>query len=131
MIFWRRLLAKNDLQRVADLEFSAAIALAEMEISGIGLDSSGARELIDREEDEIIDQIWWMQDEAERKGFVTVSFDGKRLCCYLNPDRQEDVMAFLAKRGYRPASTKAEVLKSLAAAGCSFAEALMRYRHLS
>jgi len=49
---------------------------------------------------------------------------------YLNPDRQEDVLAFLAKRSYRPASTKAEVLKSLAAAGCAFAEALMRYRHL-
>jgi len=125
------LLAKNDLQRVADLEFRAAIALVEMEISGIGLDSSGARELIDQEEDEIIDQIWRMQDEAERKGFVTVSFDGKRLCYYLNPDRQEDVMAFLEKRGYRPANTNAEVLKSLAAAGCSFAEALMRYRHLS
>lgn len=125
------LLARNDLCRVADLEFRAAVVLAEMEISGIGLDSSGARELLAREVDEVFDLVRRMQDEAERKGFVTVSFDGKRLCYYLNPDRQEDVMAFLAKRGYKPASTKAEVLKSLAAAGCSFAEALMRYRHLS
>lgn len=125
------LLARNDLQSVADLEFRAACALAEMEISGIGLDSSGAKELLAQEEDEVFHLVGVMQDEAERKGFVTVSFDGKRLRYYLNPDRQEDVLAFLAKRGYRPASTKAEVLRSLAAAGCAFAEALMRYRHLS
>ena len=125
------LIAKNDLQKIADLEFRAAFALAEMEISGIGLDSLGAKELLAQEEDEVFDLVGRMQDEAERKGFVTVSYDGKRLCYYLNPDRQEDVMAFLEKRGYRPASTKAEVLRSLAAAGCAFAEALMRYRHLS
>ncbi len=125
------LIAKNDLTRVAELEFRAACALAEMEISGIGLDTSGAKELLAQEEIEVFDLVGRMQDETERTGFVTVSFDGKRLSYYLNPDRQEDVLAFLAKRGYRPASTKAEVLRSLAAAGCAFAEALMRYRHLS
>lgn len=64
-----------------------------------------------------------MQDEARRKGFVTVSHDGRRLCCHLNPDKNEDVMAFLKKRGYEAGSTKAEILRGLAAAGCAFAEA--------
>lgn len=50
------LLAKNDLTRVADLEFRAACALAEMEISGIGLNSSGAGELLAQEEIEVLSE---------------------------------------------------------------------------
>lgn len=72
-----------------------------------------------------------MQDEARKKGFVTVSHDGQNLRYYLNPDRQKDVMAFLRKRGFAVTSTKAEVLRGLAAAGCAFAEAVMRYRQVS
>jgi len=102
-----------------------------MEISGIHLDCSQAKSMVSEEENEICDLVWTMQDEARKKGFVTVSHDGKRLCYYLNPDRQEDVMAFLNRRGYAVACTRAEVLKGLAAAGCAFAEAVMRYRHAS
>jgi len=36
-------------------------------------------------------------------------------------------MAFLRKRGYHVSSTKADILRGLAAAGCAFAEALLRY----
>jgi hypothetical protein len=72
-----------------------------------------------------------MKNEARNKGFVTVSHDGKRLYYYLNPDRQEDIMSFLRRRGYAVTNTKAEVLRGLAAAGCAFAEAVMRYRHVS
>lgn len=125
------LISKNDLQKVADLEFRAISAMVEMEISGIHLDCSQAKSMVAEEENEICDLVWTMQDEARKKGFVTVSHDGKRLCYYLNPDRQEDVMAFLKRRGYAVACTRAEVLRGLAAAGCAFAEAVMRYRHAS
>jgi DNA polymerase I-like protein with 3'-5' exonuclease and polymerase domains len=125
------LISKNDLQRVADLEFQAISSIVEMEISGIYLDCHQARGMVREEENKICNLVWTMQDEARKKGFVTVSYDGKRLRYYLNPDRQEDVMAFLRKRGYSVSSTKAEVLRGLAAAGCAFAEALLRYRDVS
>ena len=83
------LLARNGLQRVADLEFQVVSSLVEMEISGIHLDCSAARSMIREEENEICNQY-----EARKKSFVTVSHDGKRLCYYLNPDQQGDVMAF-------------------------------------
>jgi len=125
------LLAKNDLQKIADLEFRAVSSLAEMEISGIYLDCDQAKRIVENEENEICNLLGTVQDEARKKGFVTVSEDGKRLCYYLNPDRQEDVMAFLKSRGYGVANTRAEVLRGLAAAGCAFAEAVLRYRHVS
>ncbi len=125
------LLSKNGLQRVADLEFQAISSIVEMEISGIHLDCLQAKSMVAQEEHEICNLVWTMQDEARKKGFVTVSHDGKRLCYYLNPDRQGDVMAFLKKRGYSVISTRAEVLRGLAAAGCAFAEAVLRYRHIS
>ncbi|MCX6674443.1 MAG: DNA polymerase [Methanothrix sp.] len=125
------LLAKNDLQKIADLEFRAVSSLAEMEISGIYLDCDQAKRIVEEEENEICNLVWTVHDEARKKGFVTVSHDGKRLCYYLNPDRQEDVMAFLKSRGYGVTSTKAEVLRGLAAAGCAFAEAVLRYRYVS
>jgi DNA polymerase-1 len=123
------LLGRNDLQRIADLEFRAVPSLVEMEVTGIGLNGADAKRLVLELEGEICNLVWTMQDEAIRKGFVTVTHDGKRLCYYLNPDRQEDVLAFLRQRGYPVANSKAEVMKGLAAAGCAFAEALVRYRH--
>jgi len=126
-----KLLAKNSLQKIADLEFRAVSSLAEMEISGIYLDCDQAKRIVEDEENELCNLLWMVQDEARRKGFVTVSEDGKRLSYYLNPDRQEDVMAFLKSRGYGVISTKAEILRGLAAAGCAFAEAVLRYRHVS
>lgn len=123
------LLAKNDLQRVADLEFKAIASLVEMEITGMGLNAVDAGSLVRDLEGEVCNLVWTMQDEAVKGGFVTVSHDGRRLSYYLNPDRQEDVLAFLRKRGFCVACTKAEVMRGLAAAGCAFAEALLRYRH--
>ena len=124
------LLARNGLEKIADLEFQVAASLAEMQGSGIHLECDQARGMVCREEYEICNLVSAMQEEARRKGFVKVSHDGKRLCCYLNPDRTEDVMAFLRRRGYPVSSTKAEILKGLAAAGCAFAEALLRYRRV-
>jgi DNA polymerase-1 len=123
------LLGRNDLQRIADLEFRALPSLMEMEVAGIGLNAAEAQGLVLDLEGEVSNLVWTMQDEAMRKGFVTVSHDGKRLCYYLNPDRQEDVLAYLRKRSYPVVNTRAEVMKGLAAAGCAFAEALVRYRH--
>jgi DNA polymerase-1 len=125
------LLAKNDLQRIADLEFRAICSLAEMEITGIYLDSCQAERMVRELEYEIFRLVWVIQDEAKRKGFVVASPDGRKLSCYLNPEKQEEVMAYLNKRGYAVASTKAEVLRGLAAAGCAFAEAILNYRHAS
>ncbi|MDD4650800.1 MAG: DNA polymerase [Methanothrix sp.] len=125
------LLARNDLQRIADLEFRAIASLAEMEVTGIGLNASDAAGLVRDLEGEIGNLARIMQDEADRTGFVTVkvTHDGRRISCYLNPDRQEDVLAFLRRRGFGVACTKAEVMRGLAAAGCALAEALLRYRH--
>ena len=125
------LLAKNGLLKIADLEFRAVCSLVEMEITGIYLDSDQAKRKVEDEENEICNLVWTVHDEARKKGFVTVSVDGKRLSYYLNPDRQEDVLAFLKSRGYGVISTKAEVLRGLAAAGCAFAEAVLRYKHVS
>ena len=125
------LIARNDLQRIADLEFRAISSLAEMEVSGIRMNLDQARNMVSQDEKEMVDLVWTMQDEARRKGFVTVSHEGRRLCYYLNPDKNEDIMAFLKRRGYPVSSTKAEVMRGLAAAGCAFAEALLRYRHVS
>jgi DNA polymerase-1 len=123
------LLARNDLQSIADLEFRAVPSLVEMEVTGIRLNAADAAGLLLDLEGEVCNLVGTMQDEATKKGFVTVSHDGKRLSYYLNPDRQEDVLAFLRKRGYPVVNTRAEVMKGLAAAGCTFAEALIRYRH--
>jgi DNA polymerase I-like protein with 3'-5' exonuclease and polymerase domains len=109
------LLAKNGLQRVADLEFQAISSIVEMEISGIHLDCSQAKGIVEQEENEICNLVWTMQDEARKKGFVTVEHDGKRLNYYLNPDRQGDVQAYLKRRGFGVTSTRAEVLRGLAA----------------
>lgn len=125
------LLARNGLQRVADLEFQAISSIVELEISGIHLDCSAARSMVSEAENEICNLVWTMQDEARKRGFVTVEHDGKKLCYYLNPEKKEDVMSFLKKRGYAVTSTRAEILRGLAAAGCAFAEALLRYRHVS
>jgi DNA polymerase-1 len=95
------------------------------------MDCDQARRMVSQDEKEIVDLIWTMQDEARKKGFVTVTHDGKRLCYYLDPDRNEDIMAFLKRRGYAVSSTKAEIMRGLAAAGCAFAETLLRYRHVS
>jgi len=125
------LIARNGLQRIADLEFRAVSSLTEMEMSGIHMNVDQAKEMVRQEEKKMVDLVWTMQDEARRKGFVTVSHDGKRLCYYLDPDRNEDIMAFLKRRGYAVSSTKAEIMRGLAAAGCAFAEALLCYRHVS
>ena len=95
------------------------------------MDCPAAKSMIGEAENEICNLVWTMQDEARKRGFVTVEHDGKKLRYYLNPDRKEDIMAFLKKRGYAVTSTRAEILRGLAAAGCAFAEALLRYRHVS
>ena len=123
------LLAKNDLLRIADLEFRAVPSLVEMEVTGIGLNGADAQSLVLDLEGEVCNLVWTMQDEAIKKGFVSVIHNGQRISYLLNPDRQEDVLAFLRKRGYPVVNTRAEVMKGLAAAGCAFAEALVRYRH--
>lgn len=46
---FRELLAKNELEKVAGLEFSALSPITEMEISGMYLDADSARALILRE----------------------------------------------------------------------------------
>lgn len=125
------LLAKNELQRIVDLEFAAICSLAELEITGIYLDSCQAERMVGELEYEICRLVWMIQDEAKKKGFVAASEDGRKLSYYLNPEKQEEVMAYLNKRGYAVASTKAEILRGLAAAGCAFAEAILNYRHAS
>ena len=72
------LICKNDLQRVADLEFQAVSSLVEMEISGIHLDCPQAKAIVAQKEDEICSLVWSMQDEARKKGFVTISHDGQK-----------------------------------------------------
>lgn len=82
------LLARNDLQRIADMEFRAIPSLAEMEVTGIGLNAIDAKSQVRDLEGEVCNLVWTMQDEAKKKGFVTVTHDGKRLSSYLAPNLQ-------------------------------------------
>ncbi|HQE97838.1 MAG TPA: hypothetical protein PKY20_06510, partial [Methanothrix sp.] len=66
------LIARNGLQRIADLEFRAVSSLTEMEMSGIHMNVDQAKEMVRQEEKKMVDLVWTMQDEARRKGFVTV-----------------------------------------------------------
>jgi len=87
--------------------------------------------------------VFSLQAEAERNGFVPLprsgsskkddgkQDDGKETGRYLDPDRQEEVKRYLRSQGFKITSTRAEVLKELAAAGNEFADWLLLYRRLS
>jgi len=113
----RELLAKNELEKVAGLEFSALSPIAEMEISGMYLDADSARALISEKEAQIIKAFGDMQAEARKRGFVPVQHEGKSAHGFLNPNLQEDIKAYFLHEGFCITSTKAAVLQELASRG--------------
>ncbi|MDM7938827.1 MAG: hypothetical protein QUS07_00600, partial [Methanothrix sp.] len=127
----RELLAKNELEKVAGLEFSALSPIAEMEVSGMYLDADSARALISEKEAQIIKAFGDMQAEARRRGFVPVQHEGKSAHGFLNPNLQEDIKAYFLHEGFCINSTKAAVLQELASRGSVFAGSLLSYRRIS
>ncbi|VVB69156.1 DNA polymerase family A [uncultured archaeon] len=122
---------KNGLVRVAELEFETISSVVEMELSGIYLDSDAARALIKEKEAKLVEVFMDLQDEAKANGFVSPPGEEGRKGYYLNPESQDDVKKYLRSQGFNVASTKADVLKELAAQGCVFAKMLLRYRQVS
>jgi DNA polymerase I len=127
----QELVAKNGLQRVAMLEFRTISPVVEMELYGINLDVDAAKVLISEKEEELAKAIFGLQGEAKKKGFVTLLHEGQNQSEYLDPNRQEDIKRYLRSQGFNVTSTRAEVLKELAASGNEFANWLLIYRRLS
>lgn len=128
---FRELLAKNELEKVAGLEFSALSPIAEMEISGMYLDAGSARALISEKEAQIIKAFGEMQSEARRRGFTPARHEGKSTRGFLDPNLREDIKAYFQHEGFCITSTKAAVLQELATRGSVFAGSLLQYRRLS
>jgi DNA polymerase I len=128
---FKELIAKNDLGRVAELEFKTFSPVVEMELCGINLDVDSANALISEKEEELVDAIFGLQGEAKRNGFVPLRHEGKNQSEYLDPDRQEDIKRYLRSQGFNITSTRADVLKEVAASGNEFADWLLIYRRLS
>jgi DNA polymerase I len=128
---FKELIAKNDLGRVAELEFRTISPVVEMELCGINLDVDAANALIFEKEEELVEAIFGLQGEAKRNGFVPLRHEGKNQSEYLDPDRQEDIKSYLRSQGFNIASTRADVLKELASSGNEFADWLLIYRRLS
>lgn len=125
------LIVKNDLGRVAELEFRTISPVVEMELCGINLDVDSAKSLISEKEDELVEAIFGLQGEAKRNGFIPLRHEGKNQSEYLDPDRQEDIKSYLRSQGFSITSTRADVLKEVAARGNEFANWLLIYRRLS
>jgi DNA polymerase I len=128
---FKELIAKNDLERVAELEFRTISPVVEMELCGINLDVDAANALIFEKEEELLEAIFGLQGEAKRNGFIPIRHEGKNQSEYLDPDRQEDIKSYLRSQGFNVASTRADVLKELASSGNEFANWLLIYRRLS
>jgi DNA polymerase I len=120
----RKLIVKNNLDKIAELEFRTLSPVIEMQLCGLYLDADAARALISEKEAVLVEAFGDLQKESKRSGF----YSGDNCGFYLNPDRQQDIKSCLQHLGFCVTSTKAVVLQELAAAGCIFAERLLCYR---
>jgi DNA polymerase I len=127
----QKLLIKNTLMRVAELEFRTLSPVVEMEHSGIYLDADTARALMQEIEARMVEAFLELQAEAKKNGFIPIQREGKETSKYLNPDSQEDVKRYLQSRCFNITSTKSEILKELAMGGNIFADRLLSYRQIS
>jgi len=125
------LIIKNGQEKIAELEFRTISPVVEMGLSGICLDSEATKSLILEKEAKLVEAVIDLQSEAKENGFIPLPDNDSKPSYYLNPDSQEDVKRYLQSLGFQIITTKAEVLKEVAASGCIFADRLLSYRRLS
>lgn len=126
----QELILKNDLEKVAELEFMTISPVAEMELSGISLDADAARSLIWEMQSRLVKAVLDLQAEAKSNGYVPIPREGKNQSQYIDPDNQEEIKRYLRSQGFDLTSIKSEVLKELAAQGNIFADRLISYKQL-
>lgn len=127
----QKLIEKNGLHRVADLEFRTISPVVEMELSGIHFDADAGRRLVEEKEEQIVEMVMDLQEDAKENGFYPLPGKSRKTGIYLNPDSSEDIKRYFRGLGLGVISTRSEVLKELAGKGNAFAYMLLRYRLLS
>ena len=127
----QKLLQKNKLEHIAELEFRALPSVIELELQGLPLDTQACRSMMELKKGQAQTIAQSLQAEAQRTGFEPRRKKGKKYSPLLNPESSQDVLAFLQAQGHKIGSTKEEDLKELSLAGCSFAGDLLHYRGLS
>lgn len=125
----QKLLQKNKLEHIAELEFRALPSVIELELQGLPLDTQACRAMMEQKKGQAQTIAQSLQAEAQKAGFEPRRKKGKKYSHLLNPESSQDVLAFL--QGHKISSTKEVDLKELSLAGCSFAGALLHYRALS
>jgi DNA polymerase-1 len=127
----QKLLQKNKLEHIAELEFRALPSVIELELQGLPLDTQACRSMMELKKCQAQAIAQSLQAEAQRAGFEPRRKKGKKYSPLLNPESSQDVLAFLQAQGHKISSTKEEDLKELSLAGCSFAGGILHYRGLS
>jgi len=126
----QELIIKNNLEKVAELEFRTISPVVEMELSGINLDAEATRSLILDKQSQLVKAILDLQAEAKLNGYIPIPCEGKIQSQYINPDSPEEIKRYLQSQGFNITSTKAEVLKEVAARGNIFTDRLLAYKQL-
>jgi DNA polymerase I len=127
----QKLLQKNNLEHIANLEFRTLPSVIELELQGLPLDIQACRAMMEQKKAQVQEIAQSLQVEAERAGFKPRPKKGKKHSPLLNPASPQDVLAYLQSQGHEISSTREEDLKELAQAGCSFAGDLLQYKKAS
>ncbi|MGA9098842.1 MAG: DNA polymerase, partial [Methanotrichaceae archaeon] len=126
----QELIAKNNLEKVAELEFMTISPIVEMELSGINLDAEAAGSLISEKQSQLVKAVLDLQAEAKSNGYIPIPREGQKQSQYINPDSPVEIKRYLQSQGFNITSIKSEVLKELAARGNIFADRLLTYKQL-
>jgi len=127
----QKLLQKNKLEQIAELEFKALPSVMELELQGLPLDVQACKTMMEQKKAQAQGIAQSLQEEAQGAGFTPRPKKGKKYSPLLNPDSSQDVLAYLQAQSHEIASTREEELRELASKGCSFAGDLLKYRRLS
>lgn len=127
----QKLIEKNGMLRIADLEFRTVSPVVEMELSGIHFDAALGRKLAEEKEEQIAETVMNLQEDAKENGFYPLPGKSRKTGIYLNPDSSEDIKRYFRGLGLSVISTRSEVLKELARKSYAFAHMLLQYRLLS
>ena len=126
-----KLLQKNELEHIAELEFRALPSVIELELKGLPLDVQACRAMMEQKNAQAQAIARSLQAEAQKADFEPRQKKGKKYSSILNPDSPQDILAYLQAQGHKVSSTREEDLKELSQAGCTFARDLLQYRSLS
>ena len=91
----QELIAKNNLEKVAELEFMTISPIVEMELSGINLDAEAAGSLISEKQSQLVKAVLDLQAEAKSNGYIPIPREGQKQSQYINPDSPEEIKRYL------------------------------------